>query len=180
MASPFVRTVPMHVVTAEHIERAIIVLRGAKVLLDADLAALYGVPAKRLNEQVKRNRGRFPQDFMFQLSNEECAILRSQIATSRSWGGRRTPPYAFTEQGVAMLSSVLHSPRAVQVNVEIMRAFVRLRQLLQSNTNLARKLAALEHKYDARFKVVFDAIRELMAPPAPSRPRIGFAPRSGG
>jgi hypothetical protein len=168
MAAP---TLPTHVVTPDHVERAILVLRGNKVLLDVDLAVLYGVSPKRLNEQVKRNRARFPDDFMFQLSEDESLNLRSQIATSSSWGGRRTTPYAFTEQGVAMLSSVLRSPRAIQVNVEIMRAFVRLRQLLQSNADLAKKLAALEKKYDAQFKVVFDAIRELMAP-AP-RP-IGF------
>jgi hypothetical protein len=148
------------------------------VLLDEDLAALYGVPAKRLNEQVKRNLERFPDDFMFQLSEGEAESLRSQNATlKRSGRGqhRKYLPYAFTEQGVAMLSSVLHSPRAVQVNIEIMRAFVRLRQMLQSNADLAKKLEALEKKYDAQFRVVFDAIRGLMAPP-PVKPRrrIGF------
>src|SRR5512134_10399 len=130
----------------ERIEHAILVLRGHKVMLDADLAALYQVPVKRLNEQVARNRKRFPEDFMFQLSEEEDANLRSQFATSRSWGGRRTAPYAFTEQGVAMLSSVLRSPRAVQVNIEIMRAFVRLRRILQTTADLAKKLDALEAK----------------------------------
>jgi ORF6N domain len=144
------------------------------VILDADLATLYGVSPSRLNEQVKRNLARFPEDFMFRLSNDERANLKSQFAISSSWGGRRTPPYAFTEQGVAMLSSVLRSPRAVQVNIEIMRAFVRLRQMLQANAELARKLDALEKKNDAQFRVVFDAIRELTASPVKSRKRIGF------
>ncbi len=123
---------------------------------------------------MKRNRERFPEDFMFQLTAEEVRVLRSQAVTSRSWGGRRHLPYAFTEQGVAMLSSVLRSPRAVQVNVEIMRAFVRLRRLLQENADLARKLAALEKRYDAQCKSVFDAIRELMEPPVPTARPIGF------
>ena len=132
---------------------------------------------KRLNEQVKRNLARFPEDFMFQLIESETQFLRSQIATSKTGrGGRRYLPYAFTEQGVAMLSSVLGSERAVQVNIEIMRAFVRLRRILASHADLARKLEALEKKYDAQFKVVFDAIRQLMAPsePQPSKRRIGF------
>ena len=155
----------------------ILLLRGHKVLLDADLAELYGVPVKRLNEQVRRNRDRFPSDFMFQLTIEEAQVLRSQFATLELDGRgrhRKYLPYAFTEQGVAMLSSVLRSPRAIHVNIEIMRTFVRLRRLLQSNDDLARKLAALERKYDARFRVVFDAIRELMTPPPPARKRIGF------
>ena len=152
--------------SASLIERAILLVRGHKVMLDSDLANLYQVPVKRLNQQVARNRDRFPEDFMFQLSVEEHANLRSQFATASSWGGRRSPPYAFTEQGVAMLSSVLHSPRAVRVNIEIMRAFVRLRGMLQTNKDLAQKLYALETKYDSQFKVVFQAIRELMAPPA--------------
>ena len=169
-------------IPVERIESAILFIRGHKVLLDADLARLYGVSAKRLNEAVRRNRDRFPDDFIFQLTREEfgdltrqidASNLRSQIATS-SWGGRRYLPYAFTEQGVAMLSSVLRSKRAIQVNVEIMRTFVRLRRILASNEDLARKLAALEKKYDAQFKVVFDAIRELMAPPSPKQRRIGF------
>jgi ORF6N domain-containing protein len=154
-------------------------------LVDVHLAALYGVTTKRLNEQVRRNRARFPEDFMFQLTAEEIASLRSQIATSnKGRGGRRYAPYAFTEQGVAMLSTVLNSERAIQVNIEIMRAFVRLRQLLASNTELARKMDALEKKYDAQFKVVFDAIRQLMTPPEPNKRKIGFlvkerAPRYG-
>jgi hypothetical protein len=170
------------IVPVERIENSILFIRGHKVMLDADLARLYGVNVKRLNEAVRRNRDRFPDDFMFQLTEDEfssfrqqieSANLRSQIATS-SWGGRRYLPYAFTEQGVAMLSSVLRSKRAIQVNVEIMRAFVRLRRMLASNEDLARKLAALERKYDVQFKVVFDAIRELMSPPSPKRRRIGF------
>jgi hypothetical protein len=146
-------------------------------MLDADLAALYEVSVKRLNQQVVRNRDRFPNDFMFQLSEKERANLRLQFATSSSWGGRRVAPYAFTEQGVAMLSSVLRSPRAVQVNIEIMRAFVRLREMLKGNADLARKLAVLETKYDAQFKVVFDAIYKLMTPSVRPPRRIGFRPQ---
>jgi hypothetical protein len=136
---------------------------------------LYGVPVKVLNQAVRRNRERFPDDFMFRLDPNELEDLKSQIVTS-SWGGSRVPPYAFTEQGVAMLSSVLRSPRAVQVNIAIMRAFVRLREMLLTNADLARKLADLERKYDSQFKAVFDAIRQLMAPPPsqPPRPEIGF------
>ena len=146
-------------------------------MLDADLAELYGVPTKALVQAVKRNSGRFPEDFMFQLNAEEDANLRSQRVISSSWGGRRTRSYAFTEQGVAMLSSVLRSERAIQVNVEIMRTFVRLRAILATHADLARKLAKLEKKYDAQFRVVFDAIRELMGPPSkPTRP-IGFQPK---
>lgn len=160
---------------SERIERSILLLRGHKILLDVHLAALYGVTTKRLNEQVKRNRSRFPADFMFQLTTEETASLRSQSATSnRVRGGRRYRPYAFTEQGVAMLSTVLNSERAIQVNIAIMRTFVRLRQMLASNAQLARKLADLEKKYDAQFKVVFDAIRQLMAAPEPKKRKIGF------
>ncbi|OGL64775.1 MAG: DNA-binding protein [Candidatus Tectomicrobia bacterium RIFCSPLOWO2_12_FULL_69_37] len=142
-------------------------------MLDADLAALYGVDTRSLVQAVKRNLGRFPADFMFQLTSEEFDNLRSQFVIS-SWGGRRSSPYAFTEQGVSMLSSVLKSRRAVQVNVEIMRTFVRLRQMLASHADLARKLDTLEKRYDAQFKAVFDAIRQLMAPPEPKRKRIGF------
>jgi hypothetical protein len=148
-------------------------------MLDADLAELYGVPTKALVQAVKRNSARFPLDFMFSLTDQETANLRSQIVTSslasRNWGGRRNAPYAFTEQGVAMLSSVLKSDQAVQVNVEIMRAFVRLRGLIGHNRELARRLDDLESRYDRQFKVVFDAIRELMTPPAPApKRRIGF------
>ena len=173
-------TAKKSVIPLEQIEKRIFLLRGQKVLLSADLAELYGVETKVLVQAVKRNLDRFPDDFMFQLSPKELAVLRSQIVTSNEKsgrGGRRYPPYAFTEQGVAMLSSVLHSDRAVHVNIEIMRAFVRLRQMLASHANLARKLAALEKKYDAQFRVVFDAIRELMIPvTAKGKRPIGFAP----
>jgi len=166
------------VIPVERIEKAILLIRNQKVMLDTDLATLYGVDTKVLVQAVKRNIDRFPQDFMFQLSQEEFAILRSQSVTSSDWGGRRYPPYAFTEQGVAMLSSVLRSPCAIRVNIEIMRAFIRLRQMLASHVELARKLDALEKKYDAQFKVVFEAIRKLMVPPEPKQRAIGF--RKGG
>jgi phage regulator Rha-like protein len=145
-------------------------------MLDSDLAELYGVETFNLNKAVKRNIDRFPEDFMFQLSREEADSLRFQIGMSKKTGrgGRRYLPFVFTEQGVAMLSSVLNSKRAVQVNIEIMRAFVKLRQMLASNAELARKLEALEKKYDAQFKVVFDAIRQLMSPALPKKSRIGF------
>jgi hypothetical protein len=158
----------------QHIETKILILRGQKVLLSAHLAELYGVQPKVLIQAVKRNAERFPSDFMFQLSDEEFAILKSQIVTS-SWGGRRrAAPYAFTEQGVAMLSTVLRSRRAVLVNIEIMRTFVRLRQLMAGNADLASKLVELENRYDRQFKVVFDAIRELMQPATKTRHPIGF------
>ena len=158
----------------QHIETKILILRGQKVLLSTHLAELYGVLPKALVQDVKRNAERFPSDFMFQLSDQEFANLKSQIVTS-IWGGqRRAAPYAFTEQGVAMLSTVLRSRRAVLVNIEIMRTFVRLRQLMAGNADLARKLAELETRYDRQFKVVFDAIRELMRPPAKTGRPIGF------
>jgi hypothetical protein len=170
---------------AIQVERRILFIRGMKVMLSYDLAELYGVETKALNRAVKRNAERFPNDFMFQLSKKEWTDLKCQIGTSSSadmatptgiggWGGIRTIPFAFTEQGVAMLSSVLHSRRAVQANIAIMRAFVRLREMLLSNTELARKLAVLENKYDAQFKAVFDAIRQLMAPPEKKGRSIGF------
>ncbi|MDP3794687.1 MAG: ORF6N domain-containing protein [bacterium] len=164
-------------IPVEGIQRRIYLIRNEKVMLDSDLAELYGVPTRRLNEQVRRNSSRFPRDFMFQLTTEETTALRSQIATSKTGrGGRRYAPLVFTEHGVAMLSSVLNSERAIQVNIAIMRAFVQLREMLATHKDLARKLAALERTYDAQFKVVFDAIRELMAPPpAPRRQRIGFS-----
>jgi len=163
-------------VPVEMIEKKILLIRGEKVMLDAALAELYGVATKVLLQSVKRNIKRFPSDFMFQLNYQEVAALRSQIVTSNiGRGGRRYQPYVFTEQGVAMLSSVLNSKRAVKVNIEIMRAFVRLRQMLSSNAELARKLDALEKKYDEQFKVVFDAIRELMTPPTSvKKGKIGF------
>jgi ORF6N domain-containing protein len=144
-------------------------------MLDGDLANLYGVETGHLTRAVRRNRGRFPDDFMFQLTPEEFENLKCQFGISSSgWGGRRHAPYAFTEQGVAMLSSVLKSKRAVLVNVAIMRAFVRLREMITSNKELAKRLDELEKKYDSQFKVVFDAIRQLMTPREPPRPRIGF------
>jgi hypothetical protein len=158
----------------EHVERNILLIRGHRVMLDTDLAKLYGVPTKVLNQAVKRNATRFPSDFMFQLTSEETTALRSQIVTSKSRGGRQYRPYAFTEQGVAMLSSVLHNERAIQVNIAIMRAFVQLREMIGSNKGLARRLNELEKKYDSQFRVVFDAIRELMAEPEPKVRRIGF------
>jgi ORF6N domain. len=168
----------------EQIESQIFLIRGQKVMLDADLAELYGVETKRFNEQVRRNSERFPEDFMFQLTAEEFANLRSQIATSNNpvgsptgRGGRRHLPYAFTEHGAIMAASVLNSPRAVETSVQVVRAFVRLRQMLASNAELSRRLSTLEKKYDIQFKAVFDAIRELMTPLEPKKKRpIGFAP----
>ena len=157
----------------ERVERLILAVRSQRVMLDTDLAKLYGVETKTLNRAYVRNRERFPHDFAFHLTEAEFVDLRYQFGTSR-WGGRRYRPYAFTEQGVAMLSGVLHSRRAIQVNVAIMRTFVRLRQMLASNARLARKLEELEAKYDNQFKIVFDAIRELMAPPEPKKRGIGF------
>ena len=163
-------------VPAERIDHAIHLIRGHCVMLDSDLAALYCVPTKVLNQAVKRNRARFPADFIFQLTLEEAGSLRSQFVTLEMGRGkyRKYRPYVFTEQGVAMLSSVLGSERAVQVNIAIMRAFVRLREIIGSNKVLARRLAELEKKYDAQFRVVFDAIRELMEEPKPKSRRIGF------
>ena len=161
----------------EVIEQKIFMIRGHKVMLDRDLAQLYGVSVKRLNEQVKRNIKRFPGDFMFLLTKQEVVNLRSQFATS-SWGGLRYLPYVFTEQGVAMLSSVLNSEKAVQVNIAIMRAFVKLRQILSMNKELAHKLAELERKiekHDVDIQAIFEAIRQLMAPPPiKPKPQIGF------
>lgn len=159
------------------IERRIIVIRGESVMLDDDLARIYGVETRTLVQAVKRNSKRFPPDFMFQLSREEFESLRSQLGiSSQGRGGRRYLPHAFTEQGVAMLSSVLRSVRAVHVNIEIMRAFVRLRRMIGSVTELRRKVDALEQKYDIQFRVVFDAIRQLMAPATGAKRRIGFRP----
>jgi hypothetical protein len=159
----------------ERIEQTILLIRGHNVMLDRDLAQLYGVTVGRLNEAVKRNEDRFPGDFMFQLTKAELEHLKSQIAISSSkWGGRRHAPYVFTEQGVAMLSSVLRSKRAIEVNIAVMRTFVRLREMISSNKVLARRLTDLEKKYDGQFRVVFEAIRELMAEPAKKSRRIGF------
>ncbi|MBI3558748.1 MAG: ORF6N domain-containing protein [Deltaproteobacteria bacterium] len=160
------------------LKQKIYFIRGHRVMLDSDLAGLYQVPTFRLNEHVKRNRGRFPGDFMFQLTPEEHECLRSQFAISKGRGGRRYPPFVFTEQGVAMLSSVLNSERAVLVNIEIMRAFVMIREVMLGNRELTQRLTELERKYgdhDAQFKVVFDAIREIMAPVGPlKKRRIGI------
>ena len=163
----------------EQVEQKIFLIRGYKVMLDSDLAKLYGVPTFRLNEQVRRNIKRFPSDFMFQLTAEETKSLRSQFAISnrKGRGGRRYAPLVFTEQGVAMLSSVLNSERAIQVNIVIMRAFVKLKQVLATHRVLARKLAELEHRlegHDQQIQTLFEAIRQLMVPPEPPRRRIGF------
>lgn len=159
-------------IPSERVMRSILLIRGQKVILDADMAVLYGVETRVLVQAVKRNIDRFPDDFMFQLSAREFKDLRSQSVTSSSWGGRRHAPYAFTEQGVAMLSSVLRSRRAIQVNIEVVRNFVRLREILSTHKALARKINEMEQKYDTQFKVVFDAIRELMAPPAPRKKKL--------
>jgi hypothetical protein len=163
-------------ISIERIEQTILLIRRHRVMLDTDLAKLYGVPAKVLNQAVRRNASRFPADFMFQLTGEEATALRSQFVTLKTGRGqhRKYRPYAFTEQGVAMLSSVLHSERAIQVNIAIMRAFVQLREMIGSNKGLARRLNELEMKYDSQFRVVFEAIRELMAEPEPKVNRIGF------
>lgn len=161
----------------ERIEKSILLIRGEKVMLDFDLARLYEVETRILIQAIKRNRDRFPEDFSFQLTKDEFENWRSQIVISNPGAkiGLRRPPYAFTEQGVAMLSSVLRSKRAVQVNVEIMRAFVRLRQMVASHADLLKKIESLEKKYDAQFKQVFLAIRELMSPkPVPQKREIGY------
>lgn len=167
-------------VSVQLIERRIYLIRGHKVMIDEDLGELYGVPTYRLNEQVKRNRKRFPEDFMFQLTKEETENLRSQIAiSSLAHGGRRSLPYVFTEQGVAMLSSVLNSDQAIEVNIMIMRAFVKLRQMLESNEELNRKFAAVIRKlstHDKYFTVVFDELKKLAAQPTTTRKQIGFKP----
>jgi hypothetical protein len=166
-------------IPVERIQKAILLKREQKVILDKDLAELYGVTTFNLNKAVKRNLNRFPEDFMFQLTKEENESLRFQTGISKpaGRGGRRYLPYAFTEQGVAMLSSVLHSDTAVAVNIAIMRAFVQLREILSTHKDLARKLDALEKKYDENFQIVFEAIRQLMAPPsAPDKTKkLGFA-----
>ena len=162
-------------VAVERIQKRIYLIRGQKVMLDRDLAALYGLPTKVLKQAVKRHADRFPDDFMFVLNRKEFLNWRSQFVTSNSDRiGLRYAPMAFTEQGVAMLSSVLNSTRAIQVNIAIMRAFVQLRAILSTHTDLARKLEDLEKKYDAQFRVVFDAIRQLMTSPEPVRKQIGF------
>jgi ORF6N domain len=169
-------------VSVQLIEPRIYLIRGHKIMLDVDLAELYGVTTSRLNEQVRRNRKRFPEDFMFRLTKDEAEILRSHFAiSSMGHGGRRYLPHAFTEQGVAMLSSVLNSEQAIEVNIAIMRAFVRLRQMLETNEELNRKFAAVINKlstHDKYFRVVFDELKKLTeSQPAPTR-QIGFKSRS--
>jgi hypothetical protein len=160
------------------ISQKIFFVRETRIMLDADLAQLYGVATKNLNKAVKRNANRFPADFMFQLSPKEVDSLRFQFGTSNeARGGRRYAPYAFTEQGVAMLSSVLRSSRAVQVNVAIMRTFVRLREMLSTHEELRRKIDAMEKRYDARFQAVFQTIRQMLETPVPSKKPIGFHTR---
>ena len=160
------------------IELSILTLRGQRVMLSSDLARLYGVEPRTLMQAVKRNSERFPADFIFQLELEEWQNLKSQFLIS-SWGGIRTAPYAFTEQGIAMLSSVLRSPQAVQVNIEIMRAFVRLRRILSEHQEISQRLNDLESRYDQQFKAVFDAIRALMRVPEDKKNPIGFTARIG-
>jgi hypothetical protein len=164
------------VVPEERIERSILPLRGRRVILDADLAYLYGVTTARLNQQVRRNIDRFPEDFAFLLTPDEFGDLKLHFATSSAgWGGRRKLPFAFTEHGALMAANVLKTPVAVRTSIQVVRAFVRLREMLSSHKELARRLDELEKRYDAKFRVVFDAIRQLMAPPPPRpRRRIGF------
>lgn len=165
-------------VSVDHIERRIYLIRGHRVMLDSDLASMYGVTTSRLNEQVRRNAKRFPVDFMFQLTRQEFKDLISHFATSSlGWGGRRKLPLVFTQEGVAMLSGVLNSSRAIEVNIAIMRAFVKLRETLALHKELAKKLEELEKKivhHDAQIQNIFDAIHELMQPPAKPRAKIGF------
>jgi hypothetical protein len=156
----------------ERIEKAIYLIRGEKVMLDRDLAALYEVETRALNQAVSRNRDRFPDDFMFELTREEILGISQIVTSSNLKFSKRVS--AFTEQGVAMLASILHSKRAILVNIQIMRTFVRLRQILASNAELSERLDELESKYDRQFKVVFDAIRQLMSPPPPNRKQMGF------
>jgi hypothetical protein len=188
----------MKALVEKTIAEKIYIIRGKRVMLDSDLAELYGVSTKRLNEQIRRNTDRFPKDFMFQLTQEETAnlkyqfgtssslrfqndtlkedrILKSQIATSR-WGGRRKPTYVFTQEGIAMLSSVLRSSQAVAVNIAIMRAFVRLREILSTHKDLTQRLDELEKKYDNRFRAIFEALRHMLQEPETSKNPIGFQP----
>ena len=160
-------------ISAQAITTKILIIRGKRVILDSDLAKLYGVNTKRLNEQVRRNKKRFPEDFMFQLTEEEADFLRSHFATSKR-GGRRYLPYVFTQEGVAMLSSVLNSERAIMVNIQIMRAFVQLRRMLLTNRDLKRKIEEMEKKYDKQFAIVFQTIKQLFDPPPKPKPPIGF------
>ncbi|HWY37648.1 MAG TPA: ORF6N domain-containing protein [Bacteroidia bacterium] len=165
------------ILSDKEIENKIYLVRGQKVMLDNDLAELYEVDTKRLNEQVKRNIDRFPKDFMFQLNEKEVDILRSQFATSSSWGGRRTLPYVFTEHGVLMLSSVLNSPRAVQVNIRIMRIYVKIRELISLNKDILFKLEKIEKnisRHDEEIQLVFKYLKQLLNNPDPPRKKIGY------
>ena len=163
------------IIPIERIQKCIYMFRGQKVMLDKDLAGLYGVTTKRLNEQVQRNIGRFPADFMFQLNDEETKVLRSQIATSKKGrGGRRYNPYVFTEQGVVILSSVLRSKRAVEVNIAIMRTFVQLRRILADNALLRRKIEAMERKYDEKFQLVFEVLGHMVKVDKKPKKPFGF------
>jgi len=164
-----------NLISAEVIAAKILIIRGKRIMLDSDLAVLYGVKTGRLNEQVTRNIKRFPEDFMFQLTKEEVLNLKSHFATS-SWGGVRKLPRVFTQEGVAMLSGVLNSERAVMVNIQIMRAFTQLRRMLLTNVDLRRKIEEIEKKYDKQFAIVFQAIKQLLDPPPLKRkPPIGFS-----
>jgi len=162
------------IVPLERIASKIYLIRGMKVMLDRDLAELYDVETRTLVQAIKRNKQRFPPDFLFQLSKDEFDSLRSQIVISKGRGGRRYPPYAFTEQGIAMLSSVLNSDRAIQVNIQIMRAFSKLREMLSTHDDLKKKIEAMEKKYDQQFQVVFEAIKQLLEIEAKPRKEIGF------
>jgi hypothetical protein len=166
------------IIPSERILSKIYLIRGVKVMLDKDLAELYDVETKRLKEQVKRNIERFPEDFMFELTKNEFDNLRSQFATS-SWGGIRYMPMAFTEQGVAMLSSVLNSERAIQVNIQIMRAFIGIRRMMSSHDDLRKKIDAMEKKYNGQFRIVFDAIKGLLKDESKPKKRIGFKMKNG-
>ncbi len=170
------KTITTDLIPQERIESQILLIRGQKVMLDRDLAILYRVETAQLTRQVRRNIGRFPGDFMLQLTKEEFTNLKCHFGTS-SWGGTRKLPYVFTEQGVAMLSSVLNSNRAILVNIQIMRAFTKLRQMLLTHKDLKRKIEAMENKYDQQFKVVFEAIRRLLEPPPTPKRQIGFSDR---
>ncbi len=164
----------------ERIEQSILHIRGEKVMLDSELAKIYGVETKALNRAVKRNKDRFPADFMFQLTPKEAESLRCQFGTSNTGrGGRRYSPYVFTEHGALMVANILNSQRAVQTSVQVVRAFIRMRQVLASTAELAEKLRTLEMKYDSQFKVVFDAIRQLMSAPEPKRREMGFHVKDG-
>ena len=163
----------MSVIPREIIENKIFIIRDKKVMLDRDLAELYNVQTKQLTRQVRRNIERFPKDFMFQLSKEELENLRYHFGTS-SWGGIRYLPYAFTEHGILMLSSILNSKRAVQVNIQIMRTFIKLREILLTHGELRKKIEIMEKKYDQNFQVIFKAIRDLLVPPVKPIIKIGF------